>query len=66
MDPLLVYFFSTIPQVIAAAIGLFVVFVFYKLNLIEKTLVGLESSMLIQIEINNVYTEEDIKENKAD
>src|SRR5690606_18006218 len=64
MESLLSYFFSTIPQVIAAAIGLFGVFVLYKLNLIEKTLVGLSRSMLIELKDNKVYTWKEKKDNE--
>lgn len=55
METILCYFFSTIPQVLAGAIGLLGVFCLYKLNLIDHYLQGLTSSMAFELKTNPAY-----------
>ena len=57
METLLCYFYSTIPQVLSGAIGLFGVFCLYKLNLIRDSLKGLTESMVLELEIGEYYEE---------
>ena len=64
METLLSYFYSTIPQVLATAIGLVGVFVLYKLNLIKQTLVGLAESMVFEIQNNSNYSDMERADNK--
>jgi len=62
METLLCYFYSTIPQVLSGAIGLFGVFCLYKLNLIRDSLKGLTESMVLELEIGEYYREVKQKE----
>lgn len=63
MDTLLCYFYSTIAQVLAGAIGLLGIFCLYKLSLIKDEIRGLAESMVLEIETGN-YTEEERSYNK--
>ncbi|MBN2412616.1 hypothetical protein JXQ31_13080 [candidate division KSB1 bacterium] len=62
MENILCYFYSTIPQILSGAIGLFGVFCLYKLKLISDSLKGLTESMVLELEIGEYY--EEIKKDK--